>query len=195
MEIHIFSFKKTHLKISSVEWRPQCVDNNAITASICYVCPKRPQGSFKHFGQDLWSFIVAPTPSISVWRHCWLVRCNTTIRLKSRISKVLCLLCFMYTLINIYCRLIMFDNGSKIHCTSERKLFFSETHILKNVQLIAERLERWCRDSCGFVFLIQITCEVHVAWYHMICILVISGKLPGWMIVPLVGWICAVIFL
>ena len=36
IEVHIYSFKKMHLKISSVKWRPFCLDLNVLTSCHVY---------------------------------------------------------------------------------------------------------------------------------------------------------------
>ena len=36
-KIHIFSFKKMHLKTSSAKWRPFCLGFNVLTQCVCHV--------------------------------------------------------------------------------------------------------------------------------------------------------------
>ena len=48
IEIHIFSFKKIHLKMSSLKWRPFCLGLNQLTHETEWIYPHRVVKIFKH---------------------------------------------------------------------------------------------------------------------------------------------------
>ena len=65
IEIHIYSFKKMHLKMSSGKWRPFCLGLNVLLALIWGpVCQKQvPRaGTNNYIPQILWAVTTCPCP-------------------------------------------------------------------------------------------------------------------------------------
>ena len=80
IEIHTFSFKKIHLKMSSGKWQPFCLGLNVLTllgmrpeysgekGPILYQCGWWP-GSLRRHGTNHHGIVISPNIRTTWWRH------------------------------------------------------------------------------------------------------------------------------
>ena len=63
-EIHAFSFKKMHLKMSSAKWRPFCLGFNVLSGFIC-ILGKESSITGRHMTTVNWALLAASAPDAS----------------------------------------------------------------------------------------------------------------------------------